>query len=332
LRDATLKLLKKVEKGGAASEDAGIFGATVPVEDAQIVLLPVPWDATASYGKGAAQGPAAILRASHQIDLYDLDFGKPYWAGITMLTDAVRVPAVDCRDKGVINLASKRLNAAVYQAAKALLAEGKYVGVVGGDHSAPYGLIQALAEKHKSFGVLHIDAHHDLRKAYEGYDHSHASIMYNIGNDFKNIEKIVSVGIRDFSAKEFKHANSGAARITTFYDVEIYDKKAMGSNFNEIAQQIIQTLPETIYISFDIDGLSPTFCPGTGTPVPGGFSFNEIVFLINAIAKSHRRIIGFDLCEVAPVPGDREWNANVGARVLYKLCGAMCYANQLLGS
>ena len=208
--EKTQKILKMLDKGLAAEDDSGIFGASIPLEDARIVLLPVPWDQTASYGKGASKGPQAILAASHQLDLYDLDFGKPFLAGIAMAEGKIKIPFVTCPDIDLVNLTSRKINENLYQVSKDLLSENKFVGVVGGDHSAPYGLIKALSEKHKSFGILHIDAHHDLRKAYEGYIHSHASIMYNVINDFPNVQKIVSVGIRDFSAKEFKLANAAS--------------------------------------------------------------------------------------------------------------------------
>jgi agmatinase len=194
------------------------------------------------------------------------------------------------------------------------------VGIVGGEHSVPLGLIRALHEQHNSFGILHIDAHADLRCAYEGFVYSHASVMYHAGR-MPGIS-LCQVGIRDYWSDE-ADLMGASEHIHCFSDQELRRKLFEGTDWNKLCRQIIDRLPDKVYISFDIDGLSPDNCPHTGTPVPGGLSFREADYLLHCLALSPKRIIGFDLCEVAPGK-DSEWDANVGARMLYKLC---CYTH-----
>ncbi len=198
------------------------------------------------------------------------------------------------------------------------LERGKIVGLVGGDHSTPYGLIRAVAEKEERIGVLQIDAHADLREAYEGFQHSHASIMHNVLADISGVESLVQVAVRDLSEEEARRIEADP-RITAFYDRTLANNRFEGMTWNEQCRRIVEKLPAKVYVSFDIDGLTPENCPHTGTPVPGGVTFNEAAYLLAAIPASGRKIVGFDLCEVVPAPAD-DWDANVGARVLYKLC------------
>jgi agmatinase len=330
------------DPNAAASSDSGIFGLPFSVDEAKLVLLPVPWEVTTSYGGGTSKGPEAILQASKQVDLFDFDLGNIYEAGIAMTDipheilqwnhDARKLAEVvihadesinegylkSVRDE--VNDYSDKLNQHVYSEAKKYLAQGKMVGVVGGDHSTPFGLIQALLEKHPGMGILHIDAHADLRDAYEGFEHSHASIMYNVITKTP-LAKLVQVGIRDFCEEEFIFIQQHNSRIKTFFDAELFEAKMNHKIWSDICDDIIEQLPQEVYISFDIDGLDPRFCPHTGTPVPGGLDFQEALYLIKKVAKSGRKIVGFDLNEVSPGDADGEWDANVGARVLYKLCG-----------
>lgn len=218
-----------------------------------------------------------------------------------------------------INEASNTLNTEVYEQTKQLLAQNKLVGLVGGDHSTPYGHIKAIAEQYQSIGILQIDAHADLRKAYEGFEHSHASIMYNV-LQLPGISKLVQVGIRDICEDEIELAQQDD-RVIMFDDFKLKQNEFNGVNWHQQCEDIVSKLPEKVYISFDIDGLSPDLCPNTGTPVAGGLSFHQAVYLIKTVAKSGKTIVGFDLNEVSP--GKDEWDANVGARMLYKLCNLM---------
>ncbi len=319
------------------------FGLPFTPEEARLVLLPVPWDVTVSYGGGTASAPGAILDASMQVDLYDVHHPDGWMSGIGTLEmdDTLQTRSALLRrealhvisylegggtpESGVtqrrlrrINEASAKLNDYVYGEAKRWLDTGKKVGIVGGDHSVPLGLIRAVSERHPGFGVLHIDAHADLRQAYEGFIYSHASIMYNALHEVPAIGALVQVGIRDFCNEELDLARADS-RVVQFPDYELAAAQFKGQPWSTVCSQIVAALPPQVYVSFDIDGLSPDNCPHTGTPVPGGLSFREAVYLLAAVVDSGREIVGFDLCEVSPSQ-EGEWDANVGARVLYKLC------------
>lgn len=330
------------DPNAAATKDSGIFGLPFSTEQAKLVLLPVPWEVTTSYGGGTAQGPEAIFQASKQVDLFDLELGNFFAAGIAMQeisaeiqlwNDTAKKIAVSIIEQTIddkeleqalkkVNAYSLKLNDYVYSETKKLLAKSKQVGLIGGDHSTPFGAIKAHLEKYPQMGVLHFDAHADMRKAYEGFEHSHASIMYNIMTK-TSLNKLVQVGIRDFCEEEYLFIQENPQRITTFFDANLFAQKAQGQNWLLICDKIIKQLPQEVYISFDIDGLDPRFCPHTGTPVPGGLDFQEAVFLIKKLVQSGRKVVGFDLNEVSPGTVDTadEWDANVGARLLYKLCG-----------
>ena len=317
--------------------DHGIFGLPFNAEESEIVLVPVPWEATVSYRSGTAKGPKAILNASQQIDLHDWIFPDCWKNGIAMqdIPSNIYYQSMQTRKKTEKYLANysqgkidwklqKEINAEcnfvkneVKKTTGNLLKKSKIVGVVGGDHSVILGFLESLAEKYKSFGILQIDAHADLRSNYEGLEFSHASIFYN-ALKIKQVKRLVQIGIRDISPIEAELVKKNKNRISVFTDYEIKKAIYSGQTWAKKCDEIIKKLPKEVYISFDIDGLLPNLCPNTGTPVPGGFNINELTFLFEKIISSSRKIIGFDLCEVAP--GQDEWNGNVGARILYKLC------------
>ena len=330
--------MAKFDPNAPALPASGIFGLDDTQASAKVVLIPVPFEATTSYGGGTASGPRAILEASKQVDLFDLDTGRPYEAGIALLDESAEVrgwneeakrlaaPVIAAGGVGdhsaalkAVNERCEKMNEWVYQATKRLLAEGKVVGVLGGDHSTPYGCIRAHAEKYPGMGVLHLDAHADLREGYEGFTWSHASIMFNVVKKIPQVKKVVQVGIRDFSEAEFDLIEASDGRIETFFDANLARSKLGGMAWGELVDNIVSVLPNQIYLSWDIDGLDPTLCPHTGTPVPGGLSFHEVVGLLEGIGRSGKKIVGFDLNEVAP--GDDEWDGNVAARLLYKMIG-----------
>jgi agmatinase len=328
----------------------GIFGLPFGTEEAQIVLLPVPWEVTVSYGEGTANGPAAILKASQQIDLYDPIYPAGWKAGIAMedvspewteangswrgqtvlyLHEFASAEGVSPQAGRILedaNKATADLMKWISAKTSALLEEGKFVGLIGGEHSVPLGYMQTLGEKYGPFGILQIDAHADLRVAYEGFTHSHASIMYN-ASQIPEVEKLVQVGIRDFSTQEFEYARDSGGKLMMFTDYELKKLQYQGIHWNAVCEKIIAHLPQQVYISFDIDGLQPWLCPNTGTPVAGGLLMEEAFYLLEKVVESGRKIIGFDLCEVAP--GEDEWDGNVGSRVLYKLCLLAAKSNQM---
>src|SRR5690606_4825121 len=224
-----------------------------------------------------------------------------------------------------VNEGSLFLNNWVYEQTRALLAKNKLVALLGGDHSSPLGFYKAIAEQYPDFGILQIDAHCDLREAYEGFNYSHASIMYNALNEVPQISKLVQAGIRDLGSDEFDYIRNSNGRVISYFDRDIKYRQYEGETWKQIVEEIIGQLPQNVYISFDIDGLDRTLCPHTGTPVPGGFETEEVFYLFKKLLDSGRKLIGFDLVEVGI--SENDWNANVGARVLYKLCNLLVASN-----
>ncbi len=321
------------------------FGFPFQPEESRILILPVPWDVTTSYGAGTSKGPQAILDASIQLDFFDSDVNKAWEIGHATLPVNLNTvnqnlkfrPEAESVIKhlennlpldeniqhriNLINKASEELNNYVYTLSRKWLAKGKLIALVGGDHSTPFGLIKALSEFHDNFAILQIDAHADLRDAYEGFEYSHASIMFNVFSKIENIRKIIQVGIRDFCEEEYLLMKQNK-KIVWFTDNDISGARFEGKLWQKQCKEIIKELPDKIYLSFDIDGLSREFCPNTGTPVPGGLSFNEAIYLVKSIVEAGKKIIGFDLTEVTPGKNN-EWDANVGARILYKISNLM---------
>lgn len=326
--------------------NGNIFGFPYTIEESQIVIIPVLSDITCSYAKGTAEGPQAILEASTQLDFYSPYLKNAWKTKVAMLpiydTELVEnrkigelatkiiqklenEQALTKQDEETyqkINNHCKALNLKVEHTATEYLNQNKFPVVLGGDHNSPLGLIQALAKKYQSFGILQIDAHADLREAYEGFEYSHASIMFNALKT-PQITKLVQVGIRDICPAEIDLINNSQGRIKTFFDWDIKQQQYLGKSWEKICDDIIKELPDLVYISYDIDGLDPKLCPHTGTPVVGGFEVEQINFLLNKLAESNKKIIGFDLNEV----GNVEWDANVGARVLYRLCNFLAKSN-----
>ncbi len=322
----------------AAAPGAGVFGLPGTRADAGIVLIPVPFDATVSYGAGTSAGPQAILDASAQVDLYDRRFGRIYERGIVMEPPSEKITTLSARTRALtapliekggaaeadaaavqrIDAAGQEVNTWVFRQVEKVLQERKVPGLVGGEHSVSFGAIQACAEHFGQIGILQIDAHMDLRERFEGLEWSHASIMYNVVTRIPRVTRLVQVGIRDFGEGEVGLGIEEGERVTTFFDDLWAEEVSRGTVFGDLCEKAIGALPERVYVSFDIDGLDPSLCPHTGTPVPGGLSFNQAAMLLFLLRESGKTVVGFDLVEV----GGEEWDANVGARVLYKLCGA----------
>ncbi len=345
------QVIKNFPVDGAGVDNGKFFGLPFSVEQADLVLLSVPWDATVSYGEGTHQGPEAMIEASVQGEIYDELFVDSWKKGIAtaepieyakannkpIRTLASRI--IEDEEAGGIllsqsereelleqvNSACRRLNEEVYQQSKNLLEKGKIIGLVGGEHSVPLGLLRALSDSVGEFGILHIDAHADLRDAYEGFEYSHASIMFNAMKD-ERITALSQVAIRDQCYGEAQLV-ADDKRINQFTSHDLRSGQFEGETWAAQCKKIIATLPQKVYISFDIDGLSPELCPSTGTPVAGGLGFDEALYLLRVLAQSGRELVGFDLCEVAPSAHDGDqWDANVGARILYKLCGCALQA------
>lgn len=335
--------IKNFDVNGVGQLNDGMFGLPFTLDECETILIPVPWEVTVSYGGGTAEGPHAILTASYQVDLHDPLLKDAWKRGIGMdtISEEVKTKSQGLRQSAesyiealangaktddpqlkhtadIIQQGCLWLNTWVKNKALHFIGQGKTVGLIGGDHSTPLGLIQALSETHKHFAILQIDAHADLRDAYEGFEFSHASIMFN-ALKIQQVDKLVQVGIRDYCKEELDLIESSNGRIKTFFDRDIKYAHYNGDSWDRICNRIVKELPQDIYLSFDIDGLDPKLCPHTGTPVAGGFETEQILFLLEKIVKSGRRILAFDLNEVAPGPEGNEWDANVAARLLYRI-------------
>lgn len=343
--------LTTFDPNAAGNPNNNIFGLPFSEEDARLVILPVPWEVTASYVGGTARAANHVFKSSKQIDIFDCDGDAGWKQGffmrevdrrLLMKSDYLRKEAelfIDyiskgelvennkfmCKSLKEINEGSAIMNQWVYDQSKALLDKGKLVGLLGGDRSTPLGFMKALGERHGDFGVLQMDAHCDLRKCYEQFTYSHASVMYNALQEIPTLTKLVQVGVRDFCEEEWNYICNSNYQVITYLDKEIKERLFDGETWKHIVEEIVNHLPQKVYISFDIDGLDRKLCPNTGTPVLGGFETHEIFYLIKKICESGRKLIGFDLVEIGV--GQTDWDSNVGARILWRLCNLMVHNN-----
>lgn len=344
--------IKSFDANGIGDKTANMFGLPFTLEECEIVLIPVPWEVTVSYGGGTVNGPNAIVEASYQVDLFDPIVKDAWHLGIgcdkenklirskskilrkkaEALIDAM-ASGKDISKNKVFQKSAKEIhegclwmNKIVKERALHFLDQKKIVGLLGGDHSTPLGMMEALTEKFGNYCVLQIDAHADLRNAYEGFEFSHASIMFN-ALKIKQIEKLVQVGIRDYCEEEFDLIQNSKGRVKTFFDRDIKHEMYRGDSWERICNRIVNELPQKIYLSFDIDGLDPKLCPHTGTPVAGGFETEQVLYLTEKIVKSGKQIIAFDINEVTPGPKGDDWDANVAARLLYRIANLVAMSN-----
>ncbi len=343
--------LSSFDPNSAGNPNNNIFGLPFTEEDARLVVLPIPWEVTVSFGSGTARAAEQIMKASLQVDLFDPDVPEGWKQGfflretdrkLLFKSDYLRKEAelyIDYISKGdvvadnqfmcktlkEVNEGGYFLNNWVYNQTKDLLNNGKLVALLGGDHSTPLGFMKAIGEKHGDFGVIQIDAHCDLREGYEGFVYSHASIMYNALKEVPQMQKLVQVGIRDYSEGEHNFIQKNTDRVKIYFDGDIRTRQYEGETYKQIVEEIVDHLPQKVYISFDIDGLDPKLCPNTGTPVQGGFETEQVFYIFKKIQQSGRQIIGFDLSEVST--SETFWDANVGARVLFKLCNLLVASN-----
>jgi agmatinase len=332
----------------AALPGSGIFGLPEDKGGAAVHVIAAPFDATSSYGDGAADAPAAILRASHQVDLHDPVAGDPWRKGLAYLADdgaiaglneearplakevitaggAAKDPELQ-RSLARVNELCERMNDELYRRTSAAFNDGRSPIILGGDHSVTFGAVQAATERYPGLGVLHFDAHADLRLAYGGFTCSHASIFHNLISRLGSLGPILQVGLRDLSEGERDEIKANPEKLRAVFDSDWSRARLEGRDLAAYVRDSLCFLPETVWISFDVDGLDPSLCPGTGTPVPGGLTWAEAMLWLEELKASGRRVIGCDLVEVAPsarLSGGDSWDAIVGARLLYRLAGAL---------
>lgn len=316
-----------------------LFGLPIGPEKAEMVFMPAPWGVTSCTHAGTVLGPETILRSSYRVGLYGERYPDAWRIGMAMLpmphgwklkSDQLRNTArtylqaceagskvVNTQLTGRIDQYTVAFKERIKNKGLMYMNKGKMVGLVGGEQTCALGLIEACAEKYDSFGILHIDAHADLRKSHQGFMYSHASVMYH-ALQIEQVQVAVQVGLRDYCEEEAAVMAELGDKIAPFRDDAL--KKAMyeGAAWQQLCDKMVDKLPEKVYISFDIDGLDPKLCPNTGRPVPGGLDLYQVIYLVESIVDAGKEIISFDLSEVA-FNGDTEWDGLVASYLLYRL-------------
>ncbi len=264
----------------------------------RFAVLPIPYDSTASFQTGTRDGPAAIIRASQQVELFDEEMETEcHKAGIATL------------DPLVPNMAGpEAMHKDVFNAARTVVRDGKFLIGLGGEHSITSGLVRAVMTRHKKLSVLQIDAHLDLRDSWEGARHSHACVMRRC---LELGAKIVPVGIRNISLEE--HGLLKRRKIEPITARQCHSD-------DDWVDRVLNALGETVYVTIDIDGFDTAFAPGTGTPEPGGLDWYQVTGLLRLVA-AEKKVVGADITEVMPIPGQAVTEF-LAARLAYKL---ICY-------
>lgn len=264
-------------------------------ESSRVVILPVPYDLTLSYGAGSRKGPQAIIEASRQVETYDDDYQTdPSEAGICTMPELEQVTQNP-----------EAMQEAIYRACLDLLNDGKFVMTLGGEHSITSALVKAHKEKYSDISVLHIDAHTDLRDSYQGSKYSHACVMARVAE----LAPFLSVGVRSFSGNDNEKK----------YESSLLRPRDLRKKFENF-EKGIANLSENVYITFDLDGLDPSVMPSVGTPEPGGLTWDEVLRIIE-IVSSKKSIIGADVVELSPRPG-LDYADFTAARLAYKIIAA----------
>jgi agmatinase len=283
---------------GVPDNFLGLESEFCDLETSRFVVLPIPYDATASYLKGTAAAPGAIITASQQVEFFDeILLDEFYQAGI------FTAEPIQCD-----GISPEELQEKIAQAAGPYVQAYKFLLSLGGEHSVTPALVKTVRQRYDGLSVLHIDAHADLRDQYQGSIFSHACAMRRVYD--MNIP-VVHVGIRSFDKDQ--HDFIVAHKVKMFSPVAIAHKP-------DWIKDVLHGLTDNVYISLDIDGLDPAYAPGTGTPEPGGLTYQQLVDLILAVGKT-RHIVGADIVEVIPnlVGVVTEFLA---ARLAYKIIAA----------
>ncbi|MBP7146147.1 MAG: arginase family protein [Acidobacteria bacterium] len=321
---------RAIDPGAPAESDDALFGFPIPPAEARCVAVPVPYEATVSSRGGTLDGPRAVIAASGQVDFFDPLAGEPWRHGLSSLAESAAIRELAGRARADADAARRGDTAAAARvddagreiwdwlddAVTRLFASGRVPIVLGGEHAISLGALRAAARRHPGLGVLHVDAHADLRGGYEGWATSHASVMRR-ALELDGLAVLVQVGLRDLGREEHEAAQAAGPRCAWYPDATIAERVLGGESWLSIAREVVARLPATVWISFDVDGLDPSLCPGTGTPVPGGLGWREATLLLAALARSGRTVVGADLVEV----GAGWWDGFVAAKLLYLLAG-----------
>lgn len=324
-----------------------LFGLPISPDQADLILIPAPWSLTCGGLGGAVLGPESILRNSYKVGLCGERYADAWRIGMSMLPmpngwkiksnqlfDSVRThvqafegggEVLNAQLTGRVDQYSMAFKERVRNKGLMYMKKDKMVGLVGGEHTCALGLMEACAEKHKSFGILHIDAHADLRESYQGFKYSDASVMFH-ALKIKGVEVLVQVGLRDYCEEEESLMSKEGERVVSFTDDVLQRARFEGRKWGEICGDMVAKLPKKVYVSFDVDGLDQKLCPSTSRSVPGGLDLAEVVYLLERLVDEGKEIVGFDLSEVA-FNGELEWDGMVGAYLLYRL-GALMAKSQ----
>jgi len=283
--------------GGLPSEESTF-------EQARVVILPIPYEQTTTYGTGTKAGPQALLAASRHMELYDeeLDY-EVYQVGIHTLRELE--PEASGPEAMVERIA---------RVTGALLRQGKFVVGLGGEHTVTVGLVRAFAEQFPGLSVLQFDAHADLREAYQGTPFNHACVMRRVSE----LVPTVQVGIRSMSREEADWVKQRGLRL--FYAAEVLRTP-------DIATAISEALTDQVYITICLDGLDPSIMPAVGTPEPGGLGWYDVLRIVRRVAET-RHIVGFDVVELFPIPGNIAPDF-LAAKLVYKVLGYRFKLGQL---
>lgn len=293
---------------GEGTGVAGHFGG-LPDEfsgsEAAVVILPVPFDLTTTYQKGSDRGPAALIEASRNLELYDIETSsEPYTIGIR-----TGAPIIEKTSEAMLD--------AAYRAVAKELDAGRFVVTLGGEHAISQAPIKAYAEKYPGLSILQLDAHADLHPAYEGDPLSHASVMARV-QEIPGISSLVAVGIRSMSSAELSRQEQSNTH--TYFAHQIHDNDVW-------MDRAIEALGDTVYITLDLDVFDPSIMPSTGTPEPGGLAWYQTLKFLRRVAEE-RHVVGFDIVELLPNPNNPAPDF-LAAKLLYKLLGYI-FASQLI--
>jgi agmatinase len=320
---------------GPAAKDSGIFGLPYKVAESNLIIIPIPWDATSYQKSNAFLGPRVILSESKFVELYDKNLKGFYKSGIAFVESSKIIKRLNNKARKLVQKARSNefdnrlnkidkwcndMNSYVFETTKKYLDMNKLVGLIGGDHSISFGSVKAHLDKYPKMGLLQLDAHCDLRNSFEGFTYSNASVMNNILSN-TNINKLVQVGVRGMCEEEFLRINDAKDKIRVFYDIEIAERKSKGDSWMDICKEIASCLPSDVYLTCDIDVLTPALCPNTRTPIPGGITYNEIILLLKSLTTNGKKIVGFDIVETSPNENKSTIDGIVSANLLYQLCG-----------
>jgi agmatinase len=278
----------------------GIRSEISSFDNSRVVIQQIPYEHTSSYRLGSSMGPNAIIRASHYVEFYDEEIDTEACENVGICT----LQQLDFLENEIDDIAVNKIKLATEE----ILSSGKFVVSLGAEHTVSLGLIEAHLEKFPYMSVLQIDAHSDLRNEYENNKYSHASVMARVNE--LNVP-ISQVGIRAQSKEESQLIKESQSIHT------LYDHQLKGEMWIETA---MEGLSDQVYITIDTDGLDPSLAPAVGTPEPGGLSWKQCLDLFRALAKSNKKVVGFDIVELAPLKGDIRTEYTM-AKLLYKLIG-----------